>query len=58
MTKKDETKEKKVEKEQKEKHSRVGVGITYGLLGGAAFAAVFSLFFEGYILWSLAPFWG
>ena len=47
MTKKDETKEKKVEKEQKEKHSRVGVGITYGLLGGAAFAAVFSSFFEG-----------
>ena len=41
-----------------EKASNVGIGITFGLLGGTAFAAIVSSFFEGLLLWSMALFIG
>lgn len=53
MSKEDQRKE--TQEKGKDKVSHVGLGITYGLLGGMMFAVIFSNAFDKTLLWSFGP---
>lgn len=53
MSKEDQRKQTQEKREDKVSH--VGLGITYGLLGGMMFAVIFSNALDKTLLWSFGP---
>ena len=44
--------------DKNDKNTHVGFGITFGLLGGAAFSTIVGMFFEFPLIWAFGPGFG
>jgi uncharacterized membrane protein len=53
-----EDKEQKKETKQKDRNSYVGMGISFGLMGGAALSTIIGLLFDFPLIWAFGPGFG